>query len=165
MKKLIYFCFILVLFSSQNIYSQIELDTVVIKSHHQNVKMELNNKTTILGSQEGDVSHLNQIKKPALRYYYFPNLNAYYDLKNAKYIYKVSNEWVVRDNIPSNYRGYSIYNNYRVQIEGYTGDEPYDLIKEHQKLYPADYTGKLRKIALLKQQEKEKQQQKALAIK
>ncbi len=82
---------------------------------------------------------------PAVRYYYYPNLQAYYDTCTGQYLYTKDGEWITADFLPSNYRGYCLFNNNYVLIEGFTEDEPYTLINEHKKKYPANFSSKRRK--------------------
>ena len=88
---------------------------------------------------------------PAVRYYYYPNLLAYYDTCIGKYIYMKEGAWITADFLPSNYRGYCLYNNSYVVIDGYTEDEPYILINDHKKKYPPNYSSKRRKDNALAQ--------------
>lgn len=94
-------------------------------------------------NQEQFVINKAQTKKTTLkpRFYYYPNLNAYFDLVNKIYIYKVNGEWIKSDRIASNYRGYSSYNKYYIVIEDYFGDNPQELITEHCEKYPSDFKG------------------------
>lgn len=82
------------------------------------------------------------------RYYFYPNLDAYYDMKISKFIYKIDGQWVEKDTIPDNYRGYSLFNNYKVELNDYNGEKPFEHIKEHSKLYPKDYKGRYLKNKL-----------------
>jgi len=82
---------------------------------------------------------------PAVRYYYYPNLQVYYDTCTASYIYQKDGEWITAERIAPNYRGYSLYNNNYVILDGFTNDEPYLLINEHKKKYPSNYSSKRRK--------------------
>lgn len=77
-----------------------------------------------------------------VRYYYFPNLQAYFDTKVGLYIYQEDGAWVTSENIAPSYRGYSINNGAYVMLKGYTGDEPYLLLNEHKLKYPANYCSK-----------------------
>lgn len=86
---------------------------------------------------------------PAVRYYYYPNLQAYYDTCTERYIYQKDGVWISAEHIAVNYRGYSLYNKNYVKLDGFTNDEPYLLIKEHKKKYPANYSGKRRKDVTL----------------
>ena len=77
-----------------------------------------------------------------IRYYYYPNLEAYYDTRTALYIYKLKGSWVTAEQIPPNYRGYCLRNSECVVIKGYYGDKPYDLLCDHRAAYPADFSSK-----------------------
>ncbi len=87
----------------------------------------------------------------AVRYYYYPNLQAYYDTCSARYIYMKDGEWITAEYMAPNYRGYCLYNNTYVILDGFTNDEPYLLINEHKKKYPANYSSKRRKDNTLAQ--------------
>lgn len=77
-----------------------------------------------------------------VRYYYFPNLEAYYDNLELVYHYKTNGQWQKAENLPTNYGGYSLYNKVRVAITDYDGDEPYHLLKVHKKMYPYNSKGR-----------------------
>lgn len=77
-----------------------------------------------------------------IRYYYYPNLQAYFDTDSGTYLYIKDNEWVEGSEIPKGLRGYSLLNNQRVAITDYSGDEPYNLFTKHKEMYPANYNGK-----------------------
>ena len=77
-----------------------------------------------------------------VRYYYFPNLEAYFDNLEMVYYYKVNNEWETAEQLPTNYGGYSLYNKVKVSITDYDSDKPYFLIKTHKKMYPYNSRGR-----------------------
>ena len=77
-----------------------------------------------------------------VRYYYFPNLEAYFDNLEMVYYYKVKGQWETADELPTNYGGYSIYNKVKVTITDYDGDEPYKLLSVHKKMYPYNSKGR-----------------------
>jgi hypothetical protein len=77
-----------------------------------------------------------------IRYYYFPNLQAYFDTKRALYIYKQNGSWVTSETIDFNARGYCLKNGMHVMIKGYLGDKPYILLEQHKIMYPANYSSK-----------------------
>jgi hypothetical protein len=91
-------------------------------------------------SKDGQDS--SSAKKTEIRYYYFPNLEAYFDLQEKVYLYKEDGEWTEAEELPTNYGGYSLYNKVRVTIEDYDGDEPYLLLAEHKKKYPYNAKGR-----------------------
>lgn len=49
-------------------------------------------------------------------YYYLPDIDAYYDIPNHQYVYLEGNAWVHRAYLPVRYRGYNLYNGYKVVI-------------------------------------------------
>ena len=105
-----------ILIFTTNVFAQAELDTIN-NSHKANSKTEI-------------------------RYYYFPNLMAYYDIKTDNYVYKQNDKWIMSEFIDSNYRGYSLNNNFYVAIKDYDGDQPYLLNSEHKQKYPANFSSK-----------------------
>lgn len=87
-------------------------------------------------------SSIPAAKTTEIRYYYFPNLEAYFDLQEKVYLYKEDGEWTEAEELPTNYGGYSLYNKVRVTIEDYDGDEPYLMLDEHKKMYPYNSKGR-----------------------
>ena len=77
-----------------------------------------------------------------IRYYYFPNLEAYFDNLEMVYYFKINNQWQTAEELPTNYGGYSLYNKAKVTINDYDGDEPYTLLKTHKKMYPYNSKGR-----------------------
>lgn len=99
-----------------------------------------------------EVKEQQQVSEPNLifRYYFYPNLLAYYDNKTSDYVYKLKGVWTRSKSLPNAYGGYSIYNNYRVEISDYKGDNPNEKISEHKKLYPYYRNDRQGKLAQLK---------------
>ena len=77
-----------------------------------------------------------------VRYYYFPNLEAYFDNLELVYHYKENGKWQKAENLPNNFGGYSIYNKVRVAVTDFDGEEPYQLLKAHKKMYPYNSKGR-----------------------
>ncbi len=77
-----------------------------------------------------------------VRYHYYPNLQAYYDLQQRVYVYRQNGTWVRGPQIASGYRGYSVMNNIRVDITDYNGDEPQTRFEIHKEKHPANYSAK-----------------------
>lgn len=102
--------------------------------------------TTIAINENLEISNSNLI----FRYYFYPNLEAYYDNKTSDYVYKVNGTWVRNKSIPNAYCGYSIYNNYKVELSNYKGDNPHEKINDHKKLYPYYRNDRQGKLAQLK---------------
>ncbi len=76
-----------------------------------------------------------------LRYYYFPNLQSYFDLLKNEYIFKLNGEWQYAKELPQNYGGYSLYKGSRTFITDYDGEEPFLYIDLHKKQYPYSKNG------------------------
>lgn len=92
------------------------------------------------------VSRKKPVKPPVeIRYYYYPNLEVYYDICNSQYILRKDGKWITSDNLSASYRGYCLYNKFYVILEGFTEDEPYLLLDQHKKKYPTNYSSKRRK--------------------
>jgi len=77
-----------------------------------------------------------------IRYYYFPNLQAYFDTRTALYLYKENGSWTTSETIDPTLRGYSTKNKMYVMIKGFLGDDPTVLLESNKKEYPADYSTK-----------------------
>ncbi len=77
-----------------------------------------------------------------IRYFYFPNIQAYFDNLKMVYYYKENGEWQTATELPKNYGGYSLYNKARVTINDYDDDNPYDLLTVHKKMYPYNSKGR-----------------------
>lgn len=77
-----------------------------------------------------------------VRYFYYPNLQAYFDRQTSTYIYtRNGSDWIESAKLPNALRGYSVANGKRVAIT-YNGDAPYEMIREHMEQYPANYSAK-----------------------
>ncbi len=70
------------------------------------------------------------------RYFYYPNLEAYFDTKLNLYIYSDKGEWKTAPEIPSGYRGYSLNNRINVPITDYDEDNILQFVSTHKKKYP-----------------------------
>jgi hypothetical protein len=49
-------------------------------------------------------------------YYYLPDIDAYYDVPQRKFIYMDGNRWVTANGLPARYSSYNLYNGYKVVI-------------------------------------------------
>jgi hypothetical protein len=82
-----------------------------------------------------------------LRYFYFPNMEAYFDLKNEMYHYQVNNVWTTSAELPPYYGGYSLYKKEKVLLTDFEGDNPEEQIKMHRKMYPYNPKGRIQRPA------------------
>lgn len=81
-----------------------------------------------------------------VRYFYYPNLQAYYDRETSTYLYtRNGKDWIESGNLPNGLRGYSLNNGKRVPLTDYNGDEPYAEIEKHREQFPPKYDGKREK--------------------
>lgn len=49
-------------------------------------------------------------------YYYFPDIDAYYNVPSGQYIYSNGGRWVWVNSLPSQYRNFDLYNAYKVVV-------------------------------------------------
>ena len=76
-----------------------------------------------------------------VRYYYLPDVEAYYDIQNSTFIYIEGRNWVHRKYLPSRYRNYDLYNGYKVVMSDYRGNTPYIHYKDYKTKYAKGYRG------------------------
>lgn len=93
-----------------------------------------------------NVPLVDPVTNCALRYYYFPNIEAYFDTKKKIYYYKEDGEWITGEEIPYGYRGYSVYKMLNVFITDYDEDSPYQLLNTHKKRYPYTSNGRIKQL-------------------
>ncbi len=80
-----------------------------------------------------------------VRYYYLPDVEAYYDVPSSKFIYLNDGVWVHRSNLPGRYRSYDLYHGYKVVMTDYRGNSPYTYFHDHKIKYAKGYHGKPQK--------------------
>jgi hypothetical protein len=76
-----------------------------------------------------------------VRYYYLPDVEAYYDIQTSMFIYYDNGFWVRRAYLPRPYRNYDLYGGYKVVMMDYHGESPYYQFKEHKHNYAKGYRG------------------------
>lgn len=86
-----------------------------------------------------------------VRYYFYPNLDAYFDTQTNLYVYEKAGQWIKSKELVSGYRGYSIMNNVRVEITDYNGDTPHIMLKTHQEQFPKKYSAKRKPPKVVKE--------------
>ncbi len=75
------------------------------------------------------------------RYYYLPDVEAYYDVQTSRFIYLDGRTWVHRTYLPARYRDYDLYNGYKVVMTDYHGNTPYQYHKQYRVKYARGYRG------------------------
>lgn len=74
------------------------------------------------------------------RYYYIPDIEAYYDIPSAMFIYYDGGGWIRAAYLPYRYRHYDLYGAYKVCLHDY-GPNPYVYYKHHKVKYYHGYRG------------------------
>ena len=104
----------------------------------------------LVGSAYGQVSIRVNIGTPPawgpagydeVRYYYLPDVEAYYDVQSSMFIYISGNRWIHRSYLPSRYRNYDLYGGYKVVMNDYHGNSPYSHFNEYRMKYRKGYRG------------------------
>ncbi len=80
-----------------------------------------------------------------VRYYYLPDVEAYYDVPSSMFIYFNGVNWIHRTSLPSRYRNYDLYHGYKVVMTDYHGSTPYRDFREYKVKYAKGYRGKPQK--------------------
>jgi len=71
-----------------------------------------------------------------VRYYYLPDVEAYYDVQSSQFIYYNSRGvWIHRSSLPARYRNYDLYSGYKVVMSDYRGNSPYLHFAEYKTKY------------------------------
>lgn len=87
---------------------------------------------------------VDPVTQCALRYYYYPNIEAYFDTREKLFHFKVDGEWTTAEEIPYDYGGYSVYKMLNVLITDYDDDDPSQYISIHRKKYPYTSNGRIK---------------------
>jgi hypothetical protein len=80
-----------------------------------------------------------------VRYYYLPDVEAYYDVRSSRFIYYSGGKWVHRKYLPTQYRSYDLYGGYKVVMTDYRGNTPYTYFAEYKTKYAKGYGGHAQK--------------------
>lgn len=73
-------------------------------------------------------------------YYYLPDVESYYDIRAQQFIFLNNGVWIRSHNLPYHYRGYDLYNGYKVVLNDYHGSRPYVHYSEHKVKYYKGYS-------------------------
>jgi len=76
-----------------------------------------------------------------VEYYYLPDIQVYYDIRQAQYIYFGNGNWIRSRSLPSYCSHYNLYNGYKVVLTDYHGHAPYTHFKTHKVKYYKGYKG------------------------
>lgn len=72
-------------------------------------------------------------------YYYLPDVEAYYDVRQSNFIYANNGTWIAARTLPSRYRSYDLYSGPKVVLTDYRGNRPYTYFKTHRVKYHRGY--------------------------
>lgn len=81
------------------------------------------------------------VDNSSARFYYIPDVEAYYDIETSMFIFYSGGVWIHHHQLPSRYRHYDLYNGYKVVLYDYHGSTPYTLYGHHHKQYAKGYRG------------------------
>src|SRR5688572_6729461 len=70
-----------------------------------------------------------------VRYYYLPDVQAYYDVQTSMFIYFGGGVWIHRAYLPSIYSNYDLYGGYKVVMTDYYGTQPYIYFDTYKVKY------------------------------
>jgi hypothetical protein len=90
---------------------------------------------TITPPEWGPVGYTN------VRYYYLPDVEAYYDINTSMFIYFNGAAWISAPSLPGPYASYDLYHGYKVVLTDYHGTTPYTNFNEHKQKYNKGYHG------------------------
>jgi hypothetical protein len=80
-----------------------------------------------------------------VEFYYLPDIEVYYDIRAAQYIYFGNGKWIRTRNLPNHCRNYDLYHGYKVVLTDYHGHTPYTHFHNHKVKYYKGYKGKPQK--------------------
>ena len=78
-------------------------------------------------------------------YYFLPDIQIYFDIRKAEYIYFDNGRWIRSRRLPSHCRNYDLYRGYKVPLTDYRGNTPYVYYNAHKVKYYKGYKGKPQK--------------------
>ena len=76
-----------------------------------------------------------------VKYYYLPDVQAYYDVPSSQFIYIKNGKWFRSRYLKGNYKNYDLYNGYKVVLNDYRGSHPYYYFNTHKVKYYKGYKG------------------------
>ncbi|MGA2296441.1 MAG: hypothetical protein ABSG15_02720 [FCB group bacterium] len=75
------------------------------------------------------------------RYYYLPDIEAYWDIPSSMYIYMYGGRWIHGRTLPASFGHYDFEHGRRVEIRDYRGSRPYSYFNQHRTNFPKGYHG------------------------
>ena len=81
----------------------------------------------------------NNSANVAVEYYYLPDIQSYYDVRANQYIYLERGNWERSRYLPNQYRNYDTRNGYKVALNDYYGNQPYNNFNNDRTRYYEGY--------------------------
>ncbi|MBK0368981.1 hypothetical protein [Flavobacterium agrisoli] len=72
-------------------------------------------------------------------YYFLPDIDVYYDIRQTQYVYLNQGRWIRSRNLPVVYKNYDLRRGRTVVINDYHGRTPYIYHDKHMSKYHKDY--------------------------
>ena len=72
-------------------------------------------------------------------YYYLPDVESYYDIRNSQFIFLSNGRWIRSRSLPTRYRNYNLYSGYKVVLNDFHGSRPYADYRVHKVKYYKGY--------------------------
>ncbi len=82
----------------------------------------------------------------AVSYYYLPDIETYFDARANVYVYLERGNWTRSRNLPYRYRDYDARNCYRVALNDYHGNRPYNNFYNDRSRYYVGYRGESHRV-------------------
>jgi len=70
-----------------------------------------------------------------VEYYYLPDIEVYYNVPQQRFYYFQNGRWINRSSLPSRYRGYDLYNSYKVVVNDRTPYRNHNKYREQYASY------------------------------
>ena len=102
----------------------------------------------LAGASQAQISFSLNIAPPPMwgptgasevRYYYLPDVEAFYDVNASMFIYLSDGAWIHRTYLPARYKNYDLYGGYKVVMRDYHGITPYSRYHEYRSKYGKGY--------------------------
>jgi hypothetical protein len=77
----------------------------------------------------------------SVNYYYLPDIQSYYDVRNTQFIYLSNGVWIRSSYLPRQYRSYDLNRGYKVVMNDYHGSRPYYNYRYDKVKYYKGYKG------------------------
>lgn len=68
-------------------------------------------------------------------YYYLPDIDSYYDIRQTQFIYRNNGNWIRSKALPKRYKSYNLNRGHIVVLNDYHGRSPFAHFKHHKTKY------------------------------